>query len=642
MKKVSFLLLLLLGCSAYSQYAPEFEKYKAKYNDANKVILNREVILNLDIKNEELEVIQDNIEENLFMTDGANMAARETLNFSYFVELSDIEAFSTVYNEYKPSEFEVENFVEKDNLDNSFYDDSKSLVFLYPNLKKGAKSYLKYSEKIKNPRFLGAFYFGDTFPLVNAKFSIVADKDIELSFKEFNTEGLNIEFVKEEKWGNVIYTWEIKEVDKYKIEDGAPNFRSFLPHILPIVTSYNSNGKKVNLSGGVNDLYNWYYSLVKDINTVEPDPGLVKIVKDITKNKETELEKVRAIYYWAQENIKYIAYEYALGGFIPREANLVYERKYGDCKDNSSILKEMLEIAGIQGDLTWIGTRSIPYKYDEVPTPLVDNHMILSYRDKNDKVYFLDATGRYNPIEYPSSFIQGKEALIANGEGEYILEEVPVIPASMNVISDNSILKIQGDELRGTASAEITGYGKMDYAFILEELDTESRIREFYNYRFEKGNNKFLIDSLVEIDRTNYDKPLKVEYTFGVRDYIKNFGDEIYVNLNLNREVTLFKINKERETPVEYEFTKTYDFTNTLEIPKGYTIEYLPEDFEISNEFFSAEISYSEKEDKIEYKYKAILDFLILSPKQQSEFNSLLEKLEGAFKEVVILKKINS
>ena len=398
----------------------------------------------------------------------------------------------------------------------------------------------------------------------------------------------------------------------------------------------------MNLSGGVNDLYNWYYSLVKDINTVEPDPGLVKIVKDITKKKETELEKVRAIYYWAQENIKYIAYEYALGGFIPREANLVYERKYGDCKDNSSILKEMLEIAGIQGDLTWIGTRSIPYKYDEVPTPLVDNHMILSYRDKNDKVYFLDATGRYNPIEYPSSFIQGKEALIANGEGEYFLEEVPVIPAIMNVISDNSILKIQGDELRGTASAEITGYGKMDYAFILEELDTESRIREFYNYRFEKGNNKFLIDSLVEIDRTNYDKPLKVEYTFGVRDYIKNFGDEIYVNLNLNREVTLFKINKERETPVEYEFTKTYDFTNTLEIPKGYTIEYLPEDFEISNEFFSAEISYSKKEEKIEYKYKAILDFLILSPKQQSEFNSLLEKLEGAFKEVVILKKINS
>ena len=642
MKRLNIVIFLLLGCSAFAQYAPEFEKYKALYGDANKIVLNREVVLNLDIKNDELEISQDNIEENLFMTDGANMAARETLNFSYFIELLDFEATSTVYNENRPEEFKVENFLEKDNLDNSFYDDSKSLVFLYPNLKKGSKSYLKYSEKIKNPRFLGAFYFGDTFPVANAKFSIVADKDINLSFREFNMDGLDIEFDQEEKWGNIIYTWQIKGIDKYKIEDASPNFRSFLPHILPIITSYNASGKKVDLSGGVKDLYDWYYSLVKDINSEAPNPELVKIVEDITSDKETELEKVKAIYYWAQENIKYIAYEYALGGFIPREANQVYERKYGDCKDNSSILKEMLEIAGIQGQLTWIGTRSIPYKYAEVPTPLVDNHMILSYRDKNGKVYFLDATGRYNPIEYPSSFIQGKEALIANGQGDYILEEVPVIPASMNVIRDESILEIKGNELKGKAIAEVSGYGKMDYAFYLEEKDTESKIQEFYNYRFEKGNNKFLIDSLVEKDRNNYDKPLRVEYTFGIRDYIKNFGDEIYINLNLNREVTSFKIDKERETPVEYEFTKTYDFSNKLKIPEGYTIEYLPENFEVSNEFFSATVKYSEKDGEVLYEYKAVLDFLVLTPDQQLEFNSLLDKLDKAFKEVVILKKINS
>ena len=642
MKRLNIVIFLLLGCSAFAQYAPEFEKYKALYGDANKVVLNREVVLNLDIKNDELEISQDNIEENLFMTDGANMAARETLNFSYFIELLNFEATSTVYIENRPEEFKVENFLEKDNLDNSFYDDSKSLVFLYPNLKKGSKSYLKYSEKIKNPRFLGAFYFGDTFPVANAKFSIVADKDINLSFREFNMEGLDIEFDQEEKWGNIIYTWQIKGIDKYKIEDASPNFRSFLPHILPIITSYNTSGKKVDLSGGVKNLYDWYYSLVKDINSEAPNPELVKIVEDITNDKETELEKVKAIYYWAQENIKYIAYEYALGGFIPREANQVYERKYGDCKDNSSILKEMLEIAGIQGQLTWIGTRSIPYKYAEVPTPLVDNHMILSYRDKNGKVYFLDATGRYNPIEYPSSFIQGKEALIANGQGDYILEEVPVIPASMNVIRDESILEIKGNELKGKAIAEVSGYGKMDYAFYLEEKDTESKIQEFYNYRFEKGNNKFLIDSLVEKDRNNYDKPLRVEYTFGIRDYIKNFGDEIYINLNLNREVTSFKIDKERETPVEYEFTKTYDFSNKLKIPEGYTIEYLPENFEVSNEFFSATVKYSEKDGEVLYEYKAVLDFLVLTPAQQLEFNSLLDKLDKAFKEVVILKKINS
>ncbi|MCH4824249.1 DUF3857 and transglutaminase domain-containing protein [Gramella lutea] len=642
MKNISLLLILILGCTAYSQYAPEFEEYKAKYGDANKVIMNKEVVLNLDIKDNDLEITQENIEENLFMTDGANMAAREDLNFSYFFELLDIEAYSTVYNNDKPDEFKVDNFVEKDNMDNSFYDDSKSLVFLYPNLKKGAKSYIKYSERIKNPRFLGAFFLGDIFPIDHAKYSIVADKDITLSFREFNTEGIDIQYKKEEKWGKVIYTWEVKSVDKYKIEDNGPDFRSFLPHILPVITSYNSGGAQVNLSGSVNDLYDWYYSLVKDINNQAPDANLVKVVEGLTKNKASEIEKVKAIYYWTQDNIKYIAYEYALGGFIPREANLVFDRKYGDCKDNSSILKEMLEIAGIEGNLTWIGTRSISYKYDEVPTPLVDNHMILSYRDNNGEVYFLDGTGRYNPLEIPSSFIQGKEALIENGKGEYILEEVPVIPASRNVIRDTTILKIEGSELKGSSHARITGYGKIDYAFHLEEMDTESKIQEFYNYRFEKGNNKFLIDSLEEFNRTDYEKPLEVRYTFGIKDYIKDFGDEIYLNLNLNREVTSFKIDKPRKTAVEYEFTKTYDFKNTLKIPEAYGIEYLPENFKVSNDFFSAEINYSLQGKSLIYEFKAVLDFIILTPDQQSEFNSLLEDLEKAFKEVIILKKINN
>lgn len=85
----------------------------------------------------------------------------------------------------------------------------------------------------------------------------------------------------------------------------------------------------------------------------------------------------------------------------------------------------MLSLAGLKGNLTWIGTRSIPYSYNEVPTPIVDNHMILSYK-YNDKTYFLDATGRFIPIDLPTSFIQGKEALISNGENSYVIETVPL------------------------------------------------------------------------------------------------------------------------------------------------------------------------------------------------------------------------
>ena len=115
----------------------------------------------------------------------------------------------------------------------------------------------------------------------------------------------------------------------------------------------------------------------------------------------------------------------------PEKPTRVFVKKYGDCKDNSSILFKMLEIAGIQGNLTWIGTREIPYAYSEMPTPLADNHMILSYEFEG-RTYYLDATGRNKPIELPTSFIQGKEALVGNGRDNYKIKQVPVVEAEKN------------------------------------------------------------------------------------------------------------------------------------------------------------------------------------------------------------------
>lgn len=100
-----------------------------------------------------------------------------------------------------------------------------------------------------------------------------------------------------------------------------------MPHLVPVITGYTLNNKEIDLSGDVTHLYSWYQSLVKNINKEAPDPEMVKVVDSLTAGKSTEFEKVKAIYYWVQENVKYIAFEYALGGFVPRDANLVFKKK---------------------------------------------------------------------------------------------------------------------------------------------------------------------------------------------------------------------------------------------------------------------------------------------------------------------------
>lgn len=637
--QLSVYLIFSIVLIGFTQESTEFTKYKDLYPNSNSVRLNQKTTVTISLNANNINITQEILEEDLYLDESANYNSKKALYFSSFYELEKVEASSFTYIDGKYKEIEVKDFKEKDELDQSFYDDSKSLNFIFPNLKKGSKSLLKYKENIKNPRFLNPFYFADFYPIVNNKVTIIADKNIDLTFKEFNTEHLDLSFKKEEKKNTNIYSWEVKNIDKYKYEVSAPTYKKILPHIVPIITSYTANNTNTSLANKVSDLYDWYYSLVKDINQEPANEDLVKLVKELTANKTNELEKVKAIYYWTQQNIKYIAFEYALGGFIPRQANDVFQKKYGDCKDNSSILYKMLDIAGIKGDLTWIGTRSIPYNYADVPTPIVDNHMILSYTN-NDTTYFLDATGRYIPIDYPTSFIQGKEALISKGGSNYTIKKVPIVPAIKNAVIDTTEISIVNENLIGKTKVEISGYNKIETFNYLENEKTPDKIKAFYNTRLQKGNNKFLIDSLVETNKFDYEKNLIVNYNFNISNYAKKVGDEIYINLNLVKDVSTYKTQDDRKNEIEFDYTNYFNYTTTLNIPAGYTVEYLPENITLSNDYVSSSITYQIKNNTIVYNHNYSFNVLNVSLAQQKEVNALIKKIETAFKEVIILKKI--
>ena len=638
-----FILTLLILNSFYfvnAQYSEEFNALKSKYPEASFVRLLDEIKISVKLKNDELEIKQQFLEEDLYLDESATYGSKRSLDFSAFFELESVEATSYQYKDGKYKAFEVEDFVEKDELENSFHDDTKSLNFIYSNLAQGGKTKLEYTEIVKNPRFLSPIYFGNFYPIKTKKVTLIADKEISFRFQEFNTEGYTIKFSKEEKRGSIIYTWEISDVAKIKYESSVPTYKRVLPHLVPIITSYQTKDKEVKLLNDVSDLYNWYYSMIKNVNQQPTDDALVTLVNEITSEAKTDLEKVRAIYYWTQKNIKYIAFEYALGGFIPREANDVFTKKYGDCKDNSSILYEMIKVAGLKGNLTWIGTRSIPYSYSEVPTPIVDNHMILSYQD-NGKTYFLDATGRYLPLEMPSSFIQGKEALIGDGEGKFRIETVPVMDPKTNSYLQKTTLKLNDSDLTGNGETTLSGYYKIDFYNQLESKNSDKELKDYYTRKMRKGNNKFLVESFEEINKYSYDDDFKIKYQFNINDYAKTLGDEIYVNLNLKREASHFRNEKDRENDIELTYKSYYTFENTLEVPQNYAVDYLPENFELNNDYINCKISYEQKDSKIVYKQELSMNYLTLTPEEQKTVNATIKKIEKQYKETVVFKKIN-
>jgi len=616
----------------------DLEKYKKQYPNDDIVRLQQETIITIKLNNGSFTIHKEVYEEDLYLNNSANYNSKRSISYSTFFNLDKIEASSFSKLDGKYVENKVVDFNEKNNLNDSFYDDSKEVGFIYPKLTKGSKTSLKLTYDIKNPRFLSAFYFGDFYPIINNKVTIIADKNIQFTFKSFQlNNGTKITFKKKKKGTNYVYTWTTKNTKKFEIESNAPNYKTILPHIIPIITSYQQNGKTKKLLDGVEGLYSWYYSLVENINKEETDPALITLVEELTKGKESDIEKVKAIYYWTQQNIKYIAFEYALGGFIPREANEVFQKKYGDCKDNSSILYKMLEIAGLQGNLTWIGTRKIPYTYEEVPTPAVDNHMILTYENKNN-TYYLDATGRYIQIEYPSSFIQGKEALIANGNN-FKVKKIPVVPAHLNKVVDTTYIQISNRDIIGTSNSTFSGYIKNNLFYNLENTRKEADVKELYNKRFLKGSNKFLVKSFKEENKFSYDKDFSVSYNFSIQDYVQNIGSEIFINPHFNKIVSSVKTKEDRKYGIEFDYKRQFSYTNIIEIPDGYEVSYLPTSVSYSNDLISIDLSYSTDKNKIVCKQDVVFNFIKLNKEQQQKVNTFVEKTEKASKEIIILKK---
>jgi len=299
----------------------------------------------------------------------------------------------------------------------------------------------------------------------------------------------------------------------------------------------------------------------------------------------------------------------------------------------------MLNIENIEGHITWVGTRKIPYKYNEVPTPIVDNHMILSYFDKDSTVYFLDATGRYLDLDTPSSFIQGKETLIAIDSTKYLIQTVPVIPATSNLEIDSCFIKIENNSIKGTGKSSYEGYPKTYLFSYLEGENKKEDLEIFYKHELEIGNNNFMISSISEFNKFEYEKPFLVNYYFDIPNYVKSTKEDLYINLNVDQYITDLKPEKEEKEELEHKFKSKRITHLELEIPEGYVVNHLPNDLVLNEALFQCTITYKQKGNIIIYNQKVVLDFIRLAPKEVIKFRTFIKTIEKTYKEVIVLSK---
>jgi hypothetical protein len=616
-----------------------FNRFKSKFPDEPAVFVERSEVMNIEVVGDSLKIYSDVFEDILHLKEQTETYASKRVYGSHFNQVENIRAKTLLWEKNRYKEMNVSDFRKNsDRGQGVFYDDSYYYSFNFPSVSSQNRTQLEYREILKNPRFLAGYIFQSYLSHGKSSFVIKTSKDVELVHQVLNDDKSLIKFKKTEKGSTVTYEWSATDLPSIRTEERAPSIRYFAPNVVCYVKSFQTKKGKVRMLENVSDLYTWYYSLVKNVNG-EHSGELVKIVEDIKSKSKTELDVVRNVFYWVQNNIKYIAFEQGMRGFIPNSGSYVCEKRYGDCKDMANIIVSMLDIAGVKSYHTWIGTRDLPYRYSQIPTPLVDNHMIATYKSKDGDYYFLDATSDHTAFGFPSSMIQGKEALIGIDANNFEIREVPIMEKERNVMVDSMFLRIDGNTIVGKGRSSLYGFAKVFGNYELDRSENND-VKKYVTKLLGKGSNKFFLDNYSISNLEDRDKATSIDYAFRLSDYTQKISDEVFINLNLNKDLYNEFINSSlRKYPFENEYRYIKHEFIELRIPDGYAVEYLPPNINVGGEDVGCEISYVVKGDKILYNKKFYLNYLLLTSAKFESFNNSVRKFSEAYKESVILNK---
>lgn len=634
-KKTLFLLLFSLTLFGQKNIEPTLEdissakKLRAIYDKDDIAILESKENISFDLNKTKTKVqVKNSIKEVLM-----NINHRADINkYEFYDSESKIESFSLKYRNQKEASFPIKDEFYKDN--DLFYNDAKVMYMTVDFPVQGYTYNYSLEKKYEDVKYFTSLYFNDQYPVIKKTINITVPNWLNLELKEFNFEtGSIVKTVTPNADNNAItYTYTMSDIPAFTKEENAPGKSYLYPHILLIAKSFKNKGTETTLFNSAADLYKWYKSL---IDMMKDDPNVLKEkVKELTANAKTDEEKIKNIYYWVQDNIRYIAFEDGIAGFKPDESNNVFEKRYGDCKGMANLNKQMLKLAGFDARLTWIGTKHIAYDYS-TPSVAVDNHMICTLFYKGKK-YFIDGTEKYNSFGEYAERIQGKEVMIENGD-DYIIEKVPLSTSGANKETIAVKLRIDGEKLVGTCHKEFIGESRTEFLDIYQSFENNDKKETLERY-LSKSDKNIEVSAIKTSDLKNRDQKLTLDYDVSVANKFSSFENEFYVDLEYMNEYKQFFL-KDRKTDYQFRYKTDYESNLTLDVPKGYKVTKLPENLSIQEKDFSVVITFQQVGNSVVYKKVFNFKNAVIKASDIDKWNAFNKKLNALYNQQITLVK---
>lgn len=413
----------------------------------------------------------------------------------------------------------------------------------------------------------------------------------------------------------------------------AFNKEPLMPHLLDLTPRLVGSNQR-----DWSYIFKWYSDF--QVKRMVVTDTLKKLADFIVKNAKNIDDSIALVYYWVQQNIRYISIKGAAASGVsghPAEETLF--NGYGDCTDKSILFSTLLKAIGIEAYPVYIRTNDGPMLVKEIPS-YYGNHAITQVFYPDGRYRFLDATGRWSRYPYFWSADHGVWAICAQKDSIYFID-VPPPEDYARIYTYNIKITPQGDmKLRFYSS--YTG-------------DYESNLKYYWNYvRPDERKYRMMsmvaqispgatLDSFKLINTSDISKPFHILYYATIPNYLVKEG--AFYLLNLPELKNRFRFDyislSHREYPLRFSTSEMITDSFYIEIPDSFTIISLPQDIYDSTDLWvvRAEYKKTHKPNIIIYRdvYKRFGRYI---PRERyEEFRNALLKLKTFVATPVVLGK---
>ena len=405
----------------YLKYA---EHYKVNQDGSSEQIM--EVLLRIDTAN------------------GVSQLGEQKVSFNSSLESVEVLEAYTVQPNGQKIKVELDQIRTQDEYSDTgsnIYSEVKQKVIIFPKVEKGSQLYYKTHSHQHTPDFEGQFFvtslYYPQYRYEKVEISVEYDPliDIKVDMKGFTEDKMGVNPFSTP--GYLKRSFQYSQPIAYPTESSSVNLFDYASYLS--ISSFKSYAQ-VGLD---------YQKRALPKTTVTPE--IEKLAKELTQGKNTDKEKVRALYNWVSRNIRYIGVYAGVGGYVPHDASSILKNQYGDCKDHVTLLEAMLKAVGIESSPALINA-SNAYKLPKLPSPMIFDHVITYVPSLK---LFLDSTAQFAPMGVlPDEDL--KKSVVIAATGEILKTKTPspetdytISKSKMDLLPDGGIMGINVSTMRG-------------------------------------------------------------------------------------------------------------------------------------------------------------------------------------------------